>query len=318
MPLFINGFEIMLVSRIVIGLGLGIIAPIPMTIIFQQFEDVKQRNNIIGWQGCAGAIGNIATMSLAGFLADYGYRSVFSVHFTGMITFFAVLFLIPGDGTKEEASIKELNTGRMKQSRGKLTFKTIRWFIIAFLYMTFLHCFSINLSMLVEEGGFGSSTISGLGLSMLTVGSFTSGFFYGKIVSFIKQYTMPTGMAFSAFGLLLMGLAYSPVLVYASGVFTGFGMGMVIHVIVTYVVGSAAPEMTTLVIALNGAMTNLGLSVAPYSVSWVSSIFVGESIRGRYYVCAAILLMMGILMLAMAFARKLPNPDSGRRVLKTG
>jgi len=308
LPMFVEGFGIMIASRVIVGIGLGIIQPLVMTIIFKHFTDVNERNTIIGWGGCASAIGNITTTFLAGLLAVYGYKIAFSVHLLGLTTFFCVLFLLPK--REREQSVNSLADKKMTdmkkvKKKGKLTATTIRWLFVPFIYLAFLHCFATNLSMLVEESDIGSSAVSGMGLSMLTVGSFICGLFYGKLVRLTKKYTLPIAMLLSSLGLLIMVVAFSPIVVYASGICTGFGMGMVMPVIITNVVCSAASENTTFVIALNGAMANLGLSVAPFTVSGISYIFVGNSIRGRYYVCAGIIMIMAVTAFVLALRGKL-------------
>lgn len=310
-PLVVNGYAFMLISRILIGLGLGIMSPLASTIIFKQFTDVRQRDNMIGWQGCASSLGNIITTILAGLLAVLGHKIVFTIHLAGLITFFCVLFLLPAEEKEKSVKVNRAASGPKRME--KLPAATYVWLAAPFAYMAFLHCFAINLSMFVEDSGIGNSAISGLGLSMLTVGSFFSGLFYGKISSWMKQYTMPIGIFISSVGLMVMALSHQPAGVYASGIITGFGMTLVTPVIVINVVGSAPASMTTFVIALNSAMTNLGFSVAPYTVTGVSRLFVGDSIRGRYYVCAAILFMMSAVAVVLAIKKKLGTDDSSNK-----
>lgn len=303
-PMFVEHFTIMMISRVLVGLGIGVMMPLVMTIIFDNFSDINERNTMIGWQGCVAAVGNITSTLLVGFLTSYSYKAAFSVHLMGLVTFFGVLFALP----KTEISGFNSKTDRIKpKMKVKPSFASIRWLLVSLCFTAVVHCFATNVSMHVEGSGIGNSVVSGLALSMLTVGSFTCGLFYGKLVQVTKRYTFPIGVLLSSLGLFLMAVAHGPIIIYLSGICTGFGLGMVLPVIVTNVVCSSAPDVKTFVIGLNNAMSNLGLSIAPYVVAGVSVIFVGNSIKGRYYVCSGILMVMAAIAFILALKRKIDD-----------
>lgn len=105
-----------------------------------------------------------------------------------------------------------------------------------------------------------------------------------------------------------MAIAGSTLLVCVSGLLTGFGMAMVMPVVITRVVVSVPRSSTTMAIAMNGAFNNLGLDVSPYVVSPVASIFVGSSIRGRYFVSAGVLACLALVALGRVLAGKNDSP----------
>ncbi|WRS27600.1 MFS transporter [Oscillospiraceae bacterium MB08-C2-2] len=284
LPIFFDSFSALYASRLLIGLGIGLVQPLGQAIIFERFADAPvQRDTLLGWINSSGSVGNVIMTVLGGILVMASYKQIFWVHLVGLAAFIGVLLFLPQD--RPQHAQKAAGT----KEKIKIPGKAIYWFFVAFVYMTFLHCFAVNLSLFVEGEGIGTAAISGVGLSMLTVGGFVCGAIYGGLAKVLKKWTMAVGFALSALGLLSMAIAQAPVFVYISGLLTGFGMMMVFPQLITNILTAVSPAAITLCIALNGAVVNVGQTIAPYAVSGVSSVFVGDSVRGRYYVCAAIL-----------------------------
>ncbi|MDI9419664.1 MAG: MFS transporter [Firmicutes bacterium] len=288
-PTFVENFTVLMMSRVLVGLGIGIMMPLVTTIVFDFFTDPTKRNTIMGWQGSAAGAGNVASSLLAGWLGTYSYKAVFLVHLLGLATFFGVLFNLP-DTPRRSRGGSHSESGLAEKHRPRPSLKSAAWLVVSFVYTTFVHCFATNLSMRVEEGGIGNSMVAGMAVSMFAVGSMTCGLFYGRLAKATKSYTFSLGVFLSAFGLYALAAAGAPATVYLAGFCVGFGLGMVMPVVVTKVVTGSAARIKTLVISLHTATNNLALSAAPLLVSGVSSVFVGNSIAGRYYVCSFILL----------------------------
>ena len=301
LPLFFSSFAVLYGSRLLVGLGIGLLQPLSQAIIFESFSsDAPMRDNLLGWLNCSGSVGNIVMTMVGGILVIASYKNIFLVHLIGVIAFFGVLIFLPQDKPDHEKK------AAASKEKIKLPGGVFYWLLVAFIYMTFLHCFAVNLSLFVEGEKIGTPAISGLGLSMLTVGGFISGAIYGKMAKVLKKWTLPAGFIISSLGLLAMAAAHSQTLVYVSGLLTGFGMMMVFPQVITNIVTSVSPVAITLCIALNGAIVNIGQTLAPYSVAGVSSIFVGNSIRGRYYVCAGIIAVIFVVSILQTIRRKDP------------
>lgn len=302
LPMFTHSFRVIRISRMLIGIGTGIMLPLNTTLLFGLFSDAKQRNTIIGWQSCASALGNVLATTLAGILAGIHYRLTFLVHLLGLLTLLSTLLWLPQDQLEQRQKTFGIRLDlrkRLKESLSKINLRMLLWFLIMFLYMGYLNAFSTKISLLVETSGIGNSAVSALGVSLLTAGSFIGGLFYGKIAHMLKQYTFSAGALGSALGILLMALAHHPLTVYLSSVFTGLGLSVVTPVILVNVVEACEADSRTLVIAVNSAMSNLGLSLSPYLTSATAVLFIGieKTIRDEYLVSAIALCVMGVIAL---------------------
>jgi MFS family permease len=310
MPYFMSSFAVMYASRVIVGLGIGLLQPLGPAIVFERFaSNAKMRDTLLGWINCSGSVGNIIMSVIGGVLVISSYKNIFLVHLLGLFALIGVLICLPQDRPSHE---KKLDTHKEKTKPSSTAFY---WFFVSFIYIPFLYCFVINLSLFVEGSKIGSAAVSGFGLSMFAIGGFVCGIIYGKLAEILKKWTLSVGFMISALGLFFMAIAKSPILVYVSGAFTGFGMLMVFPQIMTNIMDSVPPAAITFCIALNGAVICIGQSIAPYLVSGVSSIFAGNSIRGRFYVCAAILALIFTISAIRTMGRKNPVsvPQVGSR-----
>lgn len=302
LPMFTHSFQAIRISRMLIGVGTGMMLPLNTTLLFGLFSDEKQRNTIIGWQSCASALGNVLATTLAGILAGIHYRLTFLVHLLGLLTLLSTLLWLPQDQPEQRQKSLGIRLDlrkRLGEYLSKINLRMLLWFLIMFLYMGYLNAFSTKISLLVETSGIGNSAVSALGISLLTVGSFIGGLFYGKVAQVLKQYTFSAGALCSALGILLMALANHPPTVYLSSVFTGLGLAVVTPVILVNVVEASDADSRTFVIAVNSAMSNLGLSLSPFLTSATAVLFIGtaKTIRDEYLVSAIALCVMGVIAL---------------------
>lgn len=298
-PLFLESYMALLICRVFLGVSSGMVYPLSMTLIYDIFVSTKERDTIVGWNGCVASIGRIVTYSIAGLIITSNYRNVFFIHIIGLVPFLLVLFFIPGDtGSRHYSSESDRSETGKKQILGKTV---ITWIAVSFLYMLFELCFSSNMSVLMNSTSFGDSQLAAFTLSVMTAGYFSCNLFYGKIASVTRKSTVAIGAVISAVG--LVGVAFAPnrILVFISAFVNGFGEGVAVQGCVSRVLSSADVSTRSRAISVNSAMGNLGMGISPFVVRGLSVIFTG-SVRGRYVVCAIVLLLLGMVLLISQFS----------------
>lgn len=305
MPFFFDSFPIIRLSRMLIGVGIGLIIPLSTTILFSLYSDENQRNSVIGLQSSVTALGSIVATSLVGLLAGINYKLSFLVHLLGVFTFLINLFFLPQDSSERRERI--IHEKMLPQNEAKWQERSkpfiLFWYLLMFLYMAFLNAFSTKISLFTENSGIGDTNVSALGISLFTIGTFVGGALFGKISRLLRKYTIGIGMFLSGVGLLFLAFASAPIHIYSSGLLTGFGMCMTTPVILVGVVNNSSENNRTLAIAINSAMSNLGLSLSTYITSFMAFLIMGEerTIRKEYQVCAIVLLVFGVLALLAGF-----------------
>src|SRR5699024_2222092 len=70
---FSSNIETLLILRLVLGAGVGLIMPLSMSLINDYFEG-KERTKMMGYNSAFSNLGGILTMLLAGWLATFGWH----------------------------------------------------------------------------------------------------------------------------------------------------------------------------------------------------------------------------------------------------
>lgn len=312
LPSLTSSFNMIRLSRMLIGCGLGIMQPLSSTIMFSLFNDPYERNTIMGWSSCGTALGSVISTNLAGILAGINYKLTFLVHLVGLLTFFMNLIFLPQDKVDRKTINKEKNKnlGFYQRIRNQLSENNLSiffWFVMIFIYMGFLNAFSTKIALLVGHYSIGNPSVSALGITLLTVGSFLGSFIFGRISQILKTLTLGIGIAISACGLFFLAIGIKPLPIYLSGILTGFGMSMTTPCILIKVVENSGETNRTMAIAINSAMSNLGLSLSPYLTAWTTVLFFGKmkTIKNEYLISAAVLFIIGLLFLIFeSFVKK--------------
>src|SRR5699024_9998554 len=93
-PQFVSSIEMLIGLRLFLGAGVGLVMPLSMSLINDYFKG-KERTQMMGYISAFSNFGGIITMLLAGWLATFGWRTPFNVHFLGLIIFILIFFFLP-------------------------------------------------------------------------------------------------------------------------------------------------------------------------------------------------------------------------------
>lgn len=297
LPMFIDGFLFLVFTRAVVGLCIGFLLPIITAITCENFKEQSQRNMVIGWQSGASAFGSVIATSLAGIFTSINYRLAFSVHLIGIIPLFiAILFISKGTNLIADHEAPGEPSHLRDRSLLHLLKSTALWLSVMFLFMTFTNCFATNLSLLIEGLGIGTATDSGLGISLFTIGTFCTGVVFGRVVQYVKVFTVNIGMLFVSIALLTISLAKSVVIIFFASILGGAGLALVVPYITIRIIEKAAPEQITNAVAFNNAVCNLGLCLTPYMVQLLTLPLIEKSTSTKYLISALLVFLLGFII----------------------
>lgn len=93
-PIYIKKIYVMLISRAVFGMGIGLISATLLTLIVYFFEG-NERSNMMGLQGSIGGLASLVATLIAGQLLQFGWNVSFSTYFICFIILVIVLAAVP-------------------------------------------------------------------------------------------------------------------------------------------------------------------------------------------------------------------------------
>ena len=172
-PYFMNSFIGILVMRAILGIGLGIIYPIPAALIMNLFEGTS-RENLMGFNGVIQNIGGIVFQMIGGILCAINWRNTFLAYILGIIPLIIVVFLLP-----EPTKIEKV----------KIPGMVYVWAVIILVYTILLYPILTGMSSLIINNNLGTAAGAALVLTMFTVGGMVSGAVFRKVFHIANRFT---------------------------------------------------------------------------------------------------------------------------------
>ncbi len=281
-PYFITDFTVVLITRAILGIGVGIVNPVAASLPMDHYSEGKDRDQALGIQSAFSGGSAILFTMIGGYLAVSDWKMCYLVYLAPIVLFVIVAMALPDLGP-----IKQENTGKFIIEKAGLIYT-----LFIFVYMAMFNTLSLNVSYLVTDAG-GSSLESGYVTSAFSLLAFLGGLVFAYVARLFQRFTLAFGLALSGLGLIIMGAAASiPVMIIGAAV-CGIGMCTVMPSCIGKVGAKSSPGAVTFAIALFMAGSSIGQSATPYVVSAMAKISGGNI--SSYYVVPGI----GIIVIAV-------------------
>ncbi len=286
-PMFIDGFEVIFICRLLIGLGFGILNPLSAVIITAMIEP-QERAPYMGMHVVGMGSGAIVGNLLGGFLADIGYDWFYLIYIIAFLCLIGVWIIIPHMPAvpKEKVKSAKLNG-------------TVYFFLgVSLFQLLLLDAFSINVGIYMAEKFAGGTSLTGLVTMVNAVFGLLTGVFFAKLM---KKF----GTKVVAYAVFLCAAGYLAILVIPGivGVFIcsitggicrsamGAGIGLMIA-------NAVAKEGTAKASGLNTVISGIGGLLAPTILGGVSEGVLGANTASNQLTLACVgMLLMGIVLI---------------------
>ena len=293
---YLDSLYMILLSRVVLGMAVGMSMTIVITLIADYFEG-KERLKFVGTQIAFMSLGGILFIGLGGVLADIEWRYPFLLYLFALLVFpLTIAFL------KEPKIIKhakqDLQNIKVPGIIWLLFFNTMLMWIIFFLI-------PVHIPFYLKALGVQKNSLVGAAIASSTLFSAISSISYSKIkgrFNFLTIFFM--GYLLMAAGFLCIAIANSYALVVIAIMITGFGMGMMIPNTNMWVMKIVPPEVRGKEIGKLTTFWFLGQFLSPIIIFPVVSHL---SLSSTFMLAAGFLLLMSVLFLIFNFSKKGKN-----------
>lgn len=214
---FLDNIYLILVGRAILGMSIGAIMTITITLIGDYFEG-EERKQFIGYQSAFIGFSGIIFLAGGGFLADISWRSPFLMYFAALLLIPLISkFLVEPTKVKHESDAADFKVSGLL----KIVFAT------AITYMVLFYIVPTQLPFLLKEIGFEANSLTGTILSINAVGMVISALMYSKLKSkFSFAIMFSFGFILMALGFTAVSYAHSLPTVIGSMLVAGFGIGL--------------------------------------------------------------------------------------------
>lgn len=295
-PLFFENYQVIIVSRLFLGAGIGLYNSQAISII-SRWYDGAERAAMIGWHAAAEEMGQAATISLASLLMLIGgWRTSFAVYFLAFIVLALFAWQVPADRpttthAKEKTPGQVAGPAQISLLVGLLA---VLAFVLVVDYVGMENRFS-GLAVAINGRHYHGASLF---LSLMLVGATLGGLFYGRIYDHLKFNTVYLALGLMAGANFLFGLAGNNFALMVAGLLLiGFPYQLLSPLIFNLLPTLAPANKQSLAASICLIGFNLGAFFSPSIGSWANRL-TGHPLRGLGL--AAPFPIYGLLLLLIA------------------
>ena len=311
LPVFLTDFNAILVTRVFVGIAMGIVTPLSSTLILRYFEGDRQKT-MMGIQTAVKNFGGVVCSAFAGMLAVISWKYPFWSHLIGLVPLVMVYFWVPdlvvdasdGERLSDETTIRGKGEAKMSSGVWGVAFS-------AFVLVLCLYPALIYMSSIIAENEFGTATDAGVGHAIYTAAGIFAGLVYGFLKSRANYFTLSIGLALECLGLILAATANS-LLVFDFGLLLiGISFGVVMTECLILMNALVPGSRQSFALGLTICAMNCGAVVSPYYLVLLKNLFGDSGLQGALLYAA---ITSGLVGIAATFflARWRNNTDNQR------
>lgn len=304
-PQFMPTIELLVLFRLVLGAGVGVLMPLSESLIYDYFIGIE-RTKMMGYNTAFSNFGGIITMLLAGGLATLGWQLPFYVYLLGLIIFVLVFFYLPKGGIHQPPQ---------HEKKLKIPFAVYGYSFAMGAIMLAYYAVATNMALYLEQTNLGGPALAGAVVSFVTIGGMITSLLLVQIESILKRFLIPVMLLTMGISFSFMSFTNSVPVLMISVCFIGFAQGALFPVLTIKTLNRVKLYQTDKAIAVSTAFIFSGQFSSPLVLDSICKIAKQTDIRFQFGVLSvAILISVGIIFF---FVKNRPNTQLHEETEKT-
>ncbi|MCM8607290.1 MULTISPECIES: MFS transporter [Lactiplantibacillus] len=211
-PVFTANFTVIMLSRLGLGLGVGLFSPHAISLLTHSFTG-ELRARLLGYQTGLSALGNAVLLGLAGLLIGISWHAVFWLYGGLVIIAGLVARFVP-----EPTSAAPVTTTE------QASLPRHQWLLLGLTFITYLLIWGVQLKLpsFFAARHFGNAATINLTLAAMNIGGLLAGLTFGYLHRILHRYTLTLGYAGAAGSVLVLWLAPNATTAIGAAVFFNF------------------------------------------------------------------------------------------------
>ena len=288
-PQLMPTIELLILFRLVLGAGVGILMPLSESLIYDYFTG-KERTKMMGYNSAFSNFGGIVTMLIAGWLATSGWQYPFNVYLLGIVIFVLVLFFLPKG---------EIQHPQQHERQLKIPPAVYGYSLAMGAIMLAYYAVATNMALYLEQTNLGGPALAGTIVSFATVGGMITSLFLVQIIAALKRYLIPVALLAMGIPFIFLSFTNSVPLVMVSVCLIGFAQGTLFPVLTMKALDSVKLHQTDRAIAVATTFIFSGQFLSPLLLDTISKIAKRTAIRFQFSVLAGSICFAVVVILIM-------------------
>lgn len=263
-PAFFNAtIGQVLICRALLGVGVGLSAPLCGAIINELYSGME-KTNMLGWANGVGSCLNIVMTLIAGFLCTLDWRYTFFAYGFFIIVLLMEHFSLPS------MPVPKVTDANGVEHRAKASYTKRQYVKLAvvllygLLFGTFLGVFIMKIAIFIADQELGDALFTASMMSLFTVGVLTTSFLYGLLEKITKRYIIVIAPILVGLGALLVSRAVSTSMLAPAVFIIGMGLGLMQPITTTKVLAIGPVFNGGFANSLNVGVMSSSLFLATY------------------------------------------------------
>ena len=278
-PAFTTNFKVVLISRLLLGAGIGLFNSLSISMI-SDFFDEEHRGTMIGLRTAFLNIGKALTTFISGYLLIYGIQYTFLVYALALPIFIIFLLFVPN---AENVNNKKISIKFHKET----IVLTLLTFLVGISYMGA----TIKIPTLLAEKYHYQPDVARNLLTILALSGILSGVIFGILVKRFRNLTLPIMLSFMTVGSVLFALTNNIIIFYIAAIFIGISFVGTMSFNFFYIsnkLDNKFINFATSVILVGG---NIGVILTPVVLTKIPEALRLEKYTTPFFITTALMLI---------------------------
>jgi len=299
LPLLNQSYWLMFVSRLVFGMGIGLLNAKAISIVSERYKG-QERVRLLGLRGSAEVVGTALLTFGVSRLLPLGWQAAFLVYTFGLVVLALYLLFVPYDKVSEKQQEQSELTPKLSSHDWQLSLAFA--FVAGVIVLTYI-AINVRVPGIVEKSGMGTAQTAGVILSLMQLIGIAAGISFASLTRLFRdKLLMLSGLVF---GLTQIIIGFSPNLLTLSmatisaGFVYSVGLTTIFYTLSERISGHLLNQATSIVI--------LGCSIGATSTTFVLS-FIGRFSNAPSFIFSVLGLAM---ILTSLFVLRFSKEKSG-------
>lgn len=259
-PIWLEGFWPIMVSRIVLGLGIGLYSPNAITLIVHTYHGPLQ-TRLLGFQTGLGALGIAFFVGLAALIINVDWHAIYWLYLLLLPLAALAHFVLPAEESGDTNHQVTASTHLPAAKRALL--------IVTFITFVIVWGVQLKLPVLFDLRQWGDAATASWTLAVMNIGGGIAGLTFGWLYQRLHQYTLVLGYVGALMSVLVLFLSPS----VQVGIAAAIGFIFVYSYTGPYLVSTSNQGLDSALVDTMGSWLSIAMVVsaffAPLFWNWI-------------------------------------------------
>lgn len=252
MPFLFPHYYLVMLSRILLGLGIGLINARAINIVGLLYKG-KEQTQMMGLRSSFEVLGSASLTILVGWLSTFGWQAAFLAYLFALVILCLFVCFVP----KQEVVQHENSTEKPKLTKELLKMGLSLAFF-AFFVININTFITMRIPQIVTASGMGTAIQASWILGSMQVMGILAGTVFGFLVGRLKEWLLPFGYLIFGFSVLIVAFSTNLWILGFGAMISGFFYSVILSIVFSRTAERTPHSLLTLLMTIVLMGCNIG------------------------------------------------------------